>query len=53
VSAASRSSSAHGVTAQLTEVATVPVRIKNLTDGEVLQARLIENLQRRDVHPVE
>jgi hypothetical protein len=29
----------------------VPVRIKNLTDAEVLEAQLIENLQRRDVHP--
>ena len=39
--------------AQLAEVATVPVRIKNLTDAEVLEAQLIENLQRRDVHPME
>jgi hypothetical protein len=31
----------------------VPVRIKNLTDAEVLEAQLIENLQRRDVHPLE
>ena len=28
--------------AQLAEVATVPVRIKNLTDAEVLEAQLIE-----------
>jgi ParB family transcriptional regulator, chromosome partitioning protein len=39
--------------AQMAEVATVPVRIKNLTDAEVLEAQLIENLQRRDVHPME
>jgi ParB/RepB/Spo0J family partition protein len=39
--------------AQLAEVATVRVRIKNLTDAEVLEAQLIENLQRRDVHPME
>jgi ParB family chromosome partitioning protein len=36
--------------AQMAEAATVPVRIKNLTDAE---AQLIENLQRRDVHPME
>ena len=39
--------------AQIAEVATVPVRIKNMTDAEVLEAQLIENLQRRDVHPME
>ena len=30
--------------AQMAEVATVPVRIKNLTDAEVLEAQLVENL---------
>ena len=39
--------------AQMAEAATVPVRIVNLTDAEVLEAQLIENLQRRDVHPME
>lgn len=39
--------------AQMAEVATVPVRIKNMTNAEVLEAQLIENLQRRDVHPME
>jgi ParB family chromosome partitioning protein len=39
--------------AQMAEAATVPVRIKNLTDAESLEAQLIENLQRRDVHPME
>ena len=39
--------------AQMAEAATVPVRIKNMTDAEVLEAQLIENLQRRDVHPME
>ena len=39
--------------AQMAEVATVPVRIKYMTDAEVLEAQLIENLQRRDVHPME
>jgi ParB family chromosome partitioning protein len=37
----------------MAEAATVPVRIKNLTDAEALEAQLIENLQRRDVHPME
>ncbi len=37
----------------MVEVATVPVRIKYMTDAEVLEAQLIENLQRRDVHPME
>jgi ParB family chromosome partitioning protein len=39
--------------AQMAEAATVPVRIVNLTDAEALEAQLIENLQRRDVHPME
>src|SRR6202789_2708768 len=39
--------------AQIAEAATVPVRIKNLSDAEALEAQLIENLQRRDVHPME
>jgi ParB family chromosome partitioning protein len=37
--------------AQLAEAETVPVRIVHLTDAEALEAQLIENLQRRDVHP--
>ena len=39
--------------AQLAESETVSVRIVNLTDAEALEAQLIENLQRRDVHPLE
>src|ERR1035441_715010 len=39
--------------AQMAEAATIPVRIVNLTDAEALEAQLIENLQRRDVHPME
>jgi hypothetical protein len=31
----------------------VPIRIKNMTDAEVIEAQLIENLQRSDVHPME
>ena len=52
---ASRSSSERGVTAlrRWPKSHTVPVRIKNLTDAEVLEAQLVENLIRRDVHPME
>ncbi len=39
--------------AQIVEARTVPVRIVNLTDAEALGAQLIENLQRRDVRPLE
>ncbi|WP_263408940.1 ParB/RepB/Spo0J family partition protein [Terriglobus tenax] len=39
--------------AQMAEAATVPVRIKEMTDAEVIEAQLIENLQRKDVHPME
>ena len=39
--------------AQIAKAATVPVRIVNLTDAEALEAALVENLQRRDVHPLE
>lgn len=39
--------------AQMAEQEIVPVRIVNLTDAEALEAQLIENLQRRDVHPLE
>jgi ParB family chromosome partitioning protein len=39
--------------AHLAEAETVPARIVNLTDAEALEAQLIENLQRRDVHPLE
>lgn len=39
--------------AQLAGVETAPVRIVNLTDAEALEAQLIENLQRKDVHPLE
>jgi ParB family chromosome partitioning protein len=39
--------------AQMAEAATVPVRIVNLTDAEALEAALVENLIRADVHPME
>lgn len=39
--------------AQMAGAETVPARIKLMSDAEVLEAQLIENLQRRDVHPME
>jgi ParB family chromosome partitioning protein len=39
--------------AQMAESATVPVRIVHLSDAETLEAQLVENLMRRDVHPME
>src|ERR1019366_3429966 len=39
--------------AQIAEAVTVPVRIVNLTDAEALEAALVENLIRSDVHPME
>jgi ParB family chromosome partitioning protein len=39
--------------AQMAEAATVPVRIVNLNDAEALEAQLVENLIRTDVHPME
>ncbi|HUN82723.1 MAG TPA: ParB/RepB/Spo0J family partition protein [Terracidiphilus sp.] len=38
--------------AQRAELATIPVRIVNLSDAEALEAMLIENLQRADLHPL-
>jgi ParB family chromosome partitioning protein len=39
--------------AQMAGAATVPARIVHLTDAEALEAQLVENLMRRDVHPME
>jgi ParB family chromosome partitioning protein len=39
--------------AQMAEVATVPVRIINLSDAEALAAQLVENLIRAEIHPME
>jgi hypothetical protein len=32
---------------------TIPALVLEMTDAEVLEAQLVENLQRRDVHPME
>lgn len=39
--------------AKMAEKDTVPVCIREMTDAQVLEAQLVENLQRRDVHPLE
>lgn len=39
--------------AQMADAVTVPVSIREMTDAQVLEAQLVENLQRRDVHPLE
>jgi ParB family chromosome partitioning protein len=39
--------------AQMAEQTTVPVRIKLMSDAEVLEAQLVENLIRAEIHPME
>jgi ParB family chromosome partitioning protein len=39
--------------AQMAEIPTVPVRIVNLSDAEAVEMSIVENLQRKDVHPME
>ncbi len=39
--------------AQLAEQDTVPVRIKQMSDAEALEAQLVENLIRTEIHPME
>jgi len=39
--------------AQLAGQETVPVRIKQMSDAEVLEAQLVENLIRAEIHPME
>jgi hypothetical protein len=39
--------------AQMAEADTVPVRIVNLNDAQALEAQLVENLIRANVHPME
>ncbi|HEY1257019.1 MAG TPA: ParB/RepB/Spo0J family partition protein [Terracidiphilus sp.] len=39
--------------AQMAEQPTVPVRIKQMSDAEVLEAQLVENLIRAEIHPME
>jgi ParB family chromosome partitioning protein len=39
--------------ARLAEIESVPVRVRELTDAQVIEAQVIENLIRADVHPYE
>jgi ParB family chromosome partitioning protein len=39
--------------AQMAEQSTVPVRIVNLSDAAALEAQLVENLVRSEIHPME
>ncbi len=39
--------------AQMAEQSAVPVRIVNLSDAEALEAQLVENLVRSEIHPME
>jgi ParB family chromosome partitioning protein len=39
--------------AQMAESATVPVRIVHLSDAEMIEAQLVENLIRTEIHPME
>jgi ParB family chromosome partitioning protein len=39
--------------AQMAEVPSVPVRIVNLSDAQAVEMSIVENLQRKDVHPME
>jgi ParB family chromosome partitioning protein len=39
--------------AQLADQDTVPVRIKQMSDAEALEAQLVENLIRAEIHPME
>jgi ParB family chromosome partitioning protein len=39
--------------AQMADSATVPVRIVHLSDAEVIEAQLVENLIRAEIHPME
>jgi len=39
--------------ARMAEAVTVPVRIKQMDDAEVLEAQLVENLIRAEIHPME
>ena len=39
--------------AKLARIESVPVRIVNLTDAQTIEAQVVENLQREDIHPLE
>jgi ParB family chromosome partitioning protein len=39
--------------AKIAELDAVPVRVVKLTDAEAIEAQVVENLQREDIHPLE
>ena len=39
--------------ARIADLESVPVRVVQLTDAEATEARVVENLQREDIHPLE
>jgi ParB family transcriptional regulator, chromosome partitioning protein len=39
--------------ARLAELSSVPVRVVHLSDAEAIEAQVVENLQRENVHPLE
>jgi ParB family chromosome partitioning protein len=39
--------------ARMAELETVPVRVRELSDAEAIEAQAIENLQREEIHPLE
>lgn len=39
--------------AKLAGIEQVPVRVVNLTDAQTIEAQVVENLQREDIHPLE
>jgi len=39
--------------ARLAELESVPVHLVSLTDAEAIEAQVVENLQREDIHPLE
>ena len=38
--------------ARLAELESVPVRVVKLSDAEAIEAQVVENLQREDIHPL-
>jgi len=39
--------------ARIAELDSIPVRVVKLTDAEAIEAQVVENLQREDIHPLE
>jgi len=39
--------------ARIAELDSIPIRVVKLTDAEAIEAQVVENLQREDIHPLE